>query len=57
MRHQSQLGLTPKQKDILVHEMQQTQSDLVPLQLQMAEISGGLVDLLSRPRVDEELGA
>lgn len=54
MRHQRELGLTGDQRDTLVREMQETQSDLVPLQLDMAELSGDLVELLSQPRVDEE---
>lgn len=54
MRYQAELGLTREQKDTLVAEMQQTQSDLVPLQLEMAEIGGELGRLLSRAKVDEE---
>ena len=54
MSHQGELGLTREQKDVLVTEMQQTQSDLVPLQLEMAEIGGELGRLLSQTTVDEE---
>lgn len=54
MSHQAELGLTREQKNILVAEMQQTQSDLVPLQLEMAEIGGELGRLLAQARIDEE---
>ena len=54
MRHQGELGLTRQQKDTLVAEMQAAQSDLVPLQLEMAEVAGNLGRLLGRPTVDEE---
>ncbi|MFQ5528041.1 MAG: periplasmic heavy metal sensor [Thermoanaerobaculia bacterium] len=54
MRQQRELGLTGDQKDTLISEMQQAQSDLVPLQLEMAEIGGDLARLLSQPRVDED---
>lgn len=53
MRHQGELGLTREQKDTLIVEMQQTQSDLVPLQLEMSEIGGELGRLLARATVDE----
>lgn len=54
MRHQAELGLTRDQKDVLVVEMQKAQSDLVPLQLEMAEIAGEFARLLSQARVDEQ---
>lgn len=54
MRHRTELGLTEAQKDTLIREMQAAQSDLVPIQFEMAEISGELARMLSRPKVDED---
>ena len=54
MRNQRELGLSAAQREILIREVQQAQSDLVPLQLDMAEIGGDLARLLSEHRVDEK---
>lgn len=54
MSNQEEIGLTPAQRDAFVREMQSTQSDLVPLQLDLRAAKSALSALLERPRVDEE---
>ena len=53
MRHQTEIGLGGAQKQALVDEMQRTQSDLVPLQVEMSEAAESLRRYLDGPRVDE----
>ncbi len=52
--NQRRIGLTPEQREVFIREMRQTQSDLLPTQLEMSEASMDLVELLEGPRVDEE---
>lgn len=52
--NQRKIGLTPEQRDIFIREMQRTQSDLLPVQLEMSEASADLLEQLEGPRVDEE---
>ena len=53
MRNQNEIGLTAEQKQQLVVEMQSAQSDLVPLQLEMAELGESLAAVLEPAFVDE----
>ncbi len=53
MSHQAEIGLTAGQRDEFVRRMQKTQSDLVPLKLELSEAVESLVHLLTAPRVDE----
>lgn len=53
MKHQSEIGLTADQKAVLVAELQSTQSDLVPLQLEISETGEQLARLLAAAAVDE----
>lgn len=53
MGNQSQIGLTADQKAALVAELQSTQSDLVPLQLDISEAAEQLARLLEAATVDE----
>jgi len=57
MRHQEDIGLSEEQKATLVREMQELQSDLVPLQFEMSEAAGKLGDALAAQRVDEKKAA
>jgi len=57
MRHQEEIGLSEEQKATLVREMQELQSDLVPLQFEMSEAAGKLGDALAAARVDEKKAA
>ena len=54
MAHQGDIGLTAEQKRIFVEELQSAQSDLVPIQLEMAEAAAELNRLLEASRVDEK---
>jgi Spy/CpxP family protein refolding chaperone len=54
MRHQEEIGLNQDQKSKLVREMQELQSDLVPLQFEMGEAAGKLREMLAAPRIDED---
>jgi len=53
IRHQREIGLTPEQRQALIAEMQRTQSDLVPLEIELGETAAELGALLAAPRVDE----
>ncbi len=53
MSHQAEIGLSTGQRDEFVRRMQKTQSDLVPLKLELSESVETLVHLLTAPRVDE----
>lgn len=52
--NQRKIGLTPEQRDVFIREMRQTQSDLLPTQLEMSEASADLMALIEGPRIDEE---
>lgn len=54
MANQRKIGLTPEQRLAFLEEMRQTQSDLLPIQLEMSEASADLILLLEGARVDEE---
>ncbi len=54
MANQRKIGLTPEQRLTFLEEMRQTQSDLLPIQLEMSEASADLILLLEGARVDEE---
>jgi Spy/CpxP family protein refolding chaperone len=53
MRRQSEIGLDERQRAALVQEVQQAQSDLVPLQFEMSAAGEALSRLLGSPQVDE----
>lgn len=53
IRHQERIGLSPKQREQLVAEMQRAQSDLVPLQIEISGAGERLAELLGAARVDE----
>lgn len=52
--NQRRIGLTAEQRRVFIREMQQTQSDLLPAQLEMSEASADLLELMEGPRIDEE---
>lgn len=54
MRSQREIGLTPDQRDRFVREVQQTHSDMVPMQVEMIDASADLLELLAPATVDEE---
>jgi len=54
MRHQTEIGLSPEQRQQIIAEVQQMEADLVPLRFEMGETTQRLAKLLSAPRVDEE---
>ncbi len=53
MRHQGEIGLSEDQKQSLIAELQGTQFDLVPVQLEISEAGESLTRLLGPPTVDE----
>ena len=53
IRHQRAIGFTPEQREAFLREMQSTQADLLPVQLEMAEVGAILIQLLESDRVDE----
>jgi Spy/CpxP family protein refolding chaperone len=53
IRHQGEIGLTEDQKQSLIAELQGTQSDLVPLKLEMSELGEVLSRLLVATTVEE----
>lgn len=53
MEHQSAIGLRNDQRQGLVAEVQQLQTDVVPLQFELSEAAESLARILSTPRVDE----
>ncbi len=52
--NQRKIGFTREQREIFIREMQQTQSDLLPAQLEMSEASADLLALVEGPRIDEQ---
>jgi Spy/CpxP family protein refolding chaperone len=54
MEHQQEIGLSGQQRQVLIAELQQTQSDLVPLQFEISEAGERLAQLFAAPRVDEQ---
>lgn len=54
MAHQGDIGFTAEQKRVFVEQLQSAQSDLVPIQLEMAEAAAALNQLLGAPHVDEK---
>ena len=54
MKSQREIGLTPDQRQRFVREVQQTHSDIVPMQVEMIEASGDLLELLEPASVDEQ---
>ena len=53
MRHQGEIGLSEDQKQSLIAELQATQSDLVPVQLEISEAGESLAHMLRPATVDE----
>lgn len=53
IRHQGRIGLTPEQRQQLIGEMQATQTDLVPLQIEISDAGERLAQVLMAARVDE----
>jgi Spy/CpxP family protein refolding chaperone len=53
MRHQGEIGLSEDQKQSLIAELQATQSDLVPVQLEISEAGESLARMLGPTTVDE----
>jgi Spy/CpxP family protein refolding chaperone len=54
MQSQREIGLTPEQRQRFIREVQQTHSDMVPMQVEMVEASANLLELLEPAAVDEE---
>lgn len=52
--NQRKIGMTTEQRELFIREMQQTQADLLPTQLEMSAASAELMELLEGPRIDEE---
>jgi len=53
MVHQQELGIDDKQRTAILHEVEKTQSTLLPIQWQMQGATGEMVRLLDEPKVDE----
>lgn len=53
LRYAKEIGLTQPQRQTILEITKKTQTELVPLQLDMAEPAMELVDLLDQERVDE----
>jgi Spy/CpxP family protein refolding chaperone len=53
MVHQQELGIDDKQRAAILHEVEKTQSTLLPLQWQMQGATGELAKLLDEPKLDE----
>lgn len=54
MAHQSAIGLSEEQRRQIIAEVQQMESDLVPLHFEISEATQRLSELLSAPTVDED---
>ncbi len=54
MAHQKRIGLSAEQRESFIREMQRTQADLVPVQIDLSEAAADLAALLEGPAVDEE---
>ncbi len=53
LRHARDIGLTPQQRSTIMDAIKKIQSELVPLQLDMAEPALEMVEMLEEPTVDE----
>lgn len=53
MMHQQELGIDDKQRAAILHEVDKTQSAMLPIQWQMQGATGELVRLLDEPKLDE----
>ena len=53
MKHQRELAIDDKQRDVMVAEVQKTQAQLVPLQWQMQGATEQMTKLLDAPKLDE----
>ena len=53
MAHQQELGIDDKQRAAILHEVEKTQSAMLPIQWQMQGATGELVRLLDEPKLDE----
>lgn len=53
IQHSQEIGLQPAQRTTIVGALKELQSDMVDLQLQMAERAQEMAKLLGEPRVDE----
>ena len=53
MRHQEAIALRGEQREALIAEVQQLQSDVVPLQFELSEATEKLAQLLGGSRIDE----
>ena len=53
MRHQEAIALGEDQRQTLIHEVQQLQSDIVPLQFELSEAVEKLERMLAGPAIDE----
>jgi Spy/CpxP family protein refolding chaperone len=53
MRHQRELSLSEEQREAFIQEVQRTQSDLVPIQLEMMEATEELAALLEEAQIEE----
>ena len=54
MAHQTAIGLSEEQRRQIIAEVQQMESDLVPLHFEISEATQRLSELLSAPTVDED---
>ena len=55
MRHQTEIGLTPAQREAITKAMTATEARLVELQWQSEEQSAALTKLLAQPSVDQAI--
>ena len=53
MAHQATLGLSEDQLQSLIREVQELQSDIVPLQFELSQRAEELAEVLAAPRIDE----
>ncbi len=53
MQHQSEIDLREDQRQGIVQEVQQMQTDVVPLQFELSAAMEGLASLVAEPVVDE----
>lgn len=53
IKNQRRIELTPEQRETFIREMQATQSDLLPIQLEMSDAGAALMEQLEASTVDE----
>ncbi len=53
MTHQQELAIDDKQRAAILHEVEKTQSAVLPLQWQMGSAAGELARLLDEPKLEE----